>query len=160
MKYKLKDSSELGQHIRIYHGDSKLFNRKLQVSLLVSNLILMISEPYANQDERIFILSSIITSIILGNTSLLFFDRIRHEEAKDKLVTLQNILKEKNINVDFLEECTYDLFEDGEILTFNDDNKIVYIDDKYMFQTKKETIEITEDVNNVIRKKKKGKQNK
>lgn len=160
MKYKLKDSSELGQNIRIYHGDGKLFNRKLQVSLLVSNLILMTSEPYVNQDERVFILSSIVTSIILGNASLIFFDRIRYEEAKDKLVTLQNILKEKNINIELLKECTYDLFEDGEILTFKDDNRIVYVDNKYMFQTKKETIEITEDVNKVLRKKKKGKQNK
>lgn len=160
MKYKLKDSSELGQNIRIYHGDNKLFNRKLQVSLLVSNLILMTSEPYVNQDERVFILSSIVTSIILGNASLIFFDRIRYEEAKDKLVTLQNILKEKNINIELLKECAYDLFEDGEILTFKNDNRIVYVDNKYMFQTKKETIEITEDVNKVLRKKKKGKQNK
>lgn len=160
MKYKLKNSSELGKNIRIYHGADKIFNMKLQISLLVSNLILMTSEPYKNNDELIVALSLITSLTMIGNAGMCFIDKQKQNDSKNNLLKLKELLKEKNIDIDILNKCIYNYYPDGEMYLFEDGSTIIYLDDKYTYQKEKDIIEITEDVNNTLRKKKKGKQNK
>ena len=160
MKYKLKDSSELGKNIRIYHGIDKKFDTKLQISLLVSNIILMTSKPYRNSDELIMLLSLITSLTMIGNASLSFADKKNQINAKNNLLRLNELLKEKNINIDILNRCIYNYFPDGEMYLFGDGSSIVYFDDKYTYERENKIIDITEDVNKTLTKTKKGKQNK
>ena len=160
MKYKLKDSSELGQNIRIYHGIDKKFDIKLQISLLISNLILMTSEPYRNNEELILALSLITSLTMMGNAGMCFVDKKNQSIAKEKLLKLKEVLNEKNINIDLLNKCVYNYYPDGEMYLFEDGSSIIYLDNEYTYQKEKDIIDITEDVNKVLRNKKKGKQNK
>ena len=160
MKYKLKNSSELGKNIRIYHGIDKKFDIKLQISLLISNLILMTSEPYKNSDELIMVLSLITSLTMIANASLTFVDKKNQMIAKEKLLKLKELLNNKNIDLDILNKCIYNYYPDGELYLFEDGSSIIYLDNEYTYQKEKDIIDITEDVNKILAKNKKSKQNK
>lgn len=137
---KKKTNDILLYNINTLKGLNKKCNFPLTFLLIIINCILSLYEDEMDND----FICNFFTACLSVELGFNIYDVIKEINANSKLQKLQNLLKKRNIDVNFWEEDVYK------------EETIKYVDSEYIY---KDNINLTDDVNKSILFRK-SKQNK